>query len=123
MKAYTDVEQSKILDKILPKSSYDMYLTILDDGKTNTHLGKTVFIDENLYSYRCGFVIPCWSLAALMTLLPKHIIVVTPISGNKNYVCINIKTKEKTFSDNPVDCCVKMIIKNYEQNKERLQEK
>lgn len=122
MKAYTNVEQSMKLDKILPKDSYDMYLSRIDDGRTYIpHFGKSVAIDRNLFSYRKGFIIPCWSLATLISLLPKHLIY-TPNPGYEGYACLNIETREETFSNNnSVDCCVEMIIKNYEQNKERLQ--
>ena len=124
MKAYTDVEQSKRLDKILPKDSYDMYLSRTDDGRTYMpHFGKTIVIDRNMFSYRNGFTVPCWSLATLISLLPKCLIY-TPNSIYEGYTCRNIVTGEETSNeDNLVDCCVEMIIKNYEQNKERLQEK
>ena len=123
MKAYTDVEQSKRLDKILPKDSYDMYLSRTDDGRTYMpHFGKTIVIDRNMFSYRNGFTVPCWSLATLISLLPKCLIY-TPNSIYEGYTCRNIVTGEETSNeDNLVDCCVEMIIKNYEQNKERLQE-
>lgn len=120
MKSYTDVEQSKKLDKIVPKNSYDMYLTRIDNGRTYiARVGKCLAIDKNLFSYRYDLIIPCWSLAALIALLQKHIIN-TPNPEYEGYSCLNIETREESFSDNPIDCCVEMIIKNYEQNKERL---
>ena len=75
-----------------------------------------------MFSYRNGFTVPCWSLATLISLLPKCLIY-TPNSIYEGYTCRNIVTGEETSNeDNLVDCCVEMIIKNYEQNKERLQE-
>ena len=118
MKAYTDVEQSMKLDKILPKDSYDMYLSRTDDGRTYMpHFGKSIVIDRNMFSYKSGYLIPCWSLAALMSLLKEHCLY-APNDGHTKYCCQNMDTLLETFSDNAVDCCVEMIIKNYEQNKD-----
>ena len=66
MKAYTDLEQSKRLADILPVESADMFLAL--DG-TLPVMSK--YIDD-------GFVtaddtaIPCWSLAALIDILPSE---------------------------------------------------
>lgn len=66
MKAYTDIEQSKKLVKILPLESADMFLAM-----NGTLPVMSKYIDD-------GFVtaddtaIPCWSLAALMKLLPSE---------------------------------------------------
>lgn len=112
MKAYTDVEQSMKLDKILPKDSYDMYLSRIDDGRTYIpHFGKSISIDRNMFPYRNGYVVPCWSLAALISLLKEHCLY-APNDGHIKYCCQNMDTLLETFSDNPVDCCVEMIFKN-----------
>lgn len=62
MKSYTDLEQSKILAKILPFESADMRYSPLGD---NMHpwIWTDTFIEKN--------AVPCWSLAALLDVLPK----------------------------------------------------
>lgn len=68
MKAYTSIEQSKELAQILPIESADMrYHTI---SPYNLHP-----CDEIVYTIDfgnpSGYDIPCWSLAALLDILPK----------------------------------------------------
>ena len=76
--------------------------------------------------------IPCWSLAALLSVLPFHLIV-----NNQRYVFCMIKGLDKNgetyaikyaifnttfylhltdFYNNPVDACYEMILKLHEQN-------
>ena len=81
MKAYTDLEQSKVLADILPVNTADMtYYAITDriQGKKiikdwEVDIGLDIAIKENLFSYRNGYVVPCWSLGALLEAIP-HII-------------------------------------------------
>ena len=65
IKAYTDLEQSKILSKILPTKSADMYWYLATKGEP-----KAMFNEE--YSEYGYFEFPCWSLAALLNLLPSE---------------------------------------------------
>lgn len=138
MKAYTDLEQSKKLAEILPLESADMfYADLLVDGvhKYNLHplesYGFKTFEDTKLKaSDHLGFV-PCWSLAALLDVLPFHLIV-----DNQRYAFSIIKGLDKNsetyaikyaifnttfyfhltdFYNNPVDACYEMIIKLHEQ--------
>ena len=72
MKSYTDINQSKKLAEILPLESADMHYatwTILDgDFIVSPNQGSTI---ENLQEDYGNQIIPCWSLAALLSLLPK----------------------------------------------------
>lgn len=63
MKAYTDLEQSKRLAKILPIESADMRYAPFGD----TH---PWFCDDCLIEKGAS---PCWSLAALLNILPETI--------------------------------------------------
>lgn len=72
IKSYTDIEQSKKLAEILPLDSADMhYARIKDDYELRcweVYLSPIpkicAFFVENL---------PCWSLTALLDLMPQHI--------------------------------------------------
>jgi len=72
MKSYTDINQSKKLAEILPLESADMHYatwTILDgDFIVSPNQGSTI---EDLQEDYGNQIIPCWSLAALLSLLPK----------------------------------------------------
>ena len=70
MKSYTDLEQSKKLEEILPPESADMVWISIEDDESFDGVYEVlpkgcslVAIDDNS--------IPCWSLAALMNLLPS----------------------------------------------------
>jgi hypothetical protein len=113
IKSCTDIEQSKKLAEILPLESADMYYTpSLIKGHTGyfPHLKRKLPIDWDIEQ-----AIPCWSLAALLEVLPEGII--------KNYYAPNLQKENGEYSiaygddellciaDNPVDGCVEMILK------------
>ena len=125
MKAYTDIEQSKKLAKILPLESADMFLAL--DG-TLPMMSK--YIDD-------GFVpadntaIPCWSHAALLDILPHRIddryeVVMGKLSDIGGwyvmYMYDNVDddvehhAKYRVIHSNPIDACYEMILKLHEQN-------
>jgi len=65
IKSYTDIEQSRKLAEILPLESADMYY----DGFGRLPQGYAyTLISPNSFEYDK----PCWSLAALMNLLPSE---------------------------------------------------
>jgi hypothetical protein len=116
MKAYTDLEQSKKLVEILPVESADM--CFVNDG-------TSIKIDANPYNVRKHMwkdvqLIPCWSLAALLNVLPKgtDIIKEEADTENERYMCtVGIKDDIiPTFGNNPVDACYEMILKLHELN-------
>lgn len=112
IKSYTDLYQSKKLAKILPLSTADMcYKCIGEDPYDVTlrpysewkEVYKGLLVDKEVD------VIPCWSLTALLSVLPNYqlqtqddgIGVLCSCDGKFNIVT----------TDNPVDTCVAMIIK------------
>ena len=132
MKSYTDLEQSKKLADILPLESADMTLPFRhtkDDKYFPGCVTARSYID--VYNEMialpgmdkeeiCKLIQPCWSLAALLGVLPKEINVLGTIYS------INIHTKnEKWFIDYKcnneefvgvysnifVDACYEMILK------------
>lgn len=117
MKSYTDIEQSKKLAEILPIESADMFLAL-----NGTLPVMSKYIDE-------GFVTaddtatPCWSLAALLNILPESIYDNTyeysQLEFSKISVAyhdINDRVKVGSIKDNLVDACYKMILKLHELN-------
>lgn len=127
MKSYTDLEQSKKLAEILAIESADMYYYTANGDLYKTpnviESKDDLDVDENS--------IPCWSLAALLDLLPNNEHIETNVSrggwkidtfeyvpntwwceyeDNKNQTKFNIS------ADNPVDACVGMIEKLHELN-------
>ena len=71
IKAYTDLSQSKVLAKILPLESADMYYCYCMDIYTKKWDYDTTptFIDPSNQPDIGD--IPCWSLAALLGVLPS----------------------------------------------------
>lgn len=110
IRSFTTIEQSRKLAKILPTESADMYYEITaEEPEWQVFFGKSLSIAMNLFSYRNGHVIPCWSLASLLDVLPNYqlqtqddgIGMLCSCSGKFNIVT----------ADNPIDVCVAMIEK------------
>ena len=116
MKLYTDLEQSEKLAKILPLESADMVYI-----KHSSSYNPTWEFNEDFPPMILGNVpinkmtvevLPCWSLAALVDILPKVInnetlfIETSPALWHIGYR--NIYTAR---ADNPVDVCYEMLLK------------
>lgn len=125
IKSYTDLNQSRRLAEILPIESADMWYCPYPndvDWYDEPRIGKAELLLNQL---------PCWSLAALLGALPTTI-------GNffeKNALRLRMDKGENDFNiwyeyfdcwdvakgldvkeGNPIDACVEIIIKLYEQN-------
>ena len=120
IKSFTSLEQSKKLAEILPLESADW--TILNcfnefgkkDGSNIRVVKEVNTLNDSVEK------IPCWSLAALLGVLPmitegkdtaNPFIAKTP--DNEYYVVYATLTKEVDSSgiyDNPIDACYDMII-------------
>lgn len=103
MKAFTDINQSKKLAEILPLESADMYYWCGEDLRIGGHRAMDIDYD-----------IPCWSLAALLDVLPD-----TMLGKDKDGYVVMAETMgsgQTTFASNSIDACVEMIIKLKEQN-------
>ena len=115
IKSFTSLEQSKKLAKILPIESADMNYWC----GTQIRIGGHRTMDKDLD-------VPCWSLAALLDVLPQII----DFKGDKYYlrfmkeyleyandeVSITGICLHTTGNDNLVDACYEMILKLHEQN-------
>lgn len=128
IKSNTDLEQSKRLAEILPIESADMhYQYVLPKSDKIKHTPEIGNPEEALEWYNKGYThfgkeplslkeycIPCWSLAALLRVLPYPEL---REQYNGNWTC-KVSNAERTYlweDDSPVDACVKMIEKLHEQ--------
>lgn len=125
MKAFTDLEQSKKLAEILPIESADMiYMPMMEiDSMSNSRFFN---IPEcypfNEFKDSDTKPLPCWSLAALLELLPYEI---KDKEGTIRFFELYRGYREQyhiiytgadediegEYYDNFVDACVDMIIK------------
>ena len=116
IKSYTNLEQSKKLAEILPLESADMCFA--NDG-------TSIKIDANPYNVRKLMwkdyvveVIPCWSLAALLDILPKIQGGKPVIALDDNYITYPLPHMSDLHfkADNLIDACYELIIKLHELN-------
>lgn len=123
MKSYTDLEQSKKLAEILPLESADMALcSKIQPLMTDYISAKKKFSNAGEIP-----IDPCWSLAALLDVLPDEITDDGDVFRNMFF---HLKGKYiiqyprlttlwpsllSVEADNPIDACVEMIIKLNEQ--------
>lgn len=123
IRAYTTIEQSRKLAEILPLESADMYWLNRHIDLTETKYEVFVIDKSNKYvdffkSYAVAIdnneIIPCWSLAALLNVLPNYqlqtqddgIGILCSCNGNFNIVT----------AYNPINACYEMVLKLNELN-------
>lgn len=143
MKSYTDIEQSKKLAEILPNESADQTWEIIAIAGANLGVPEEMQYWHNgntpcILNSKIG--IPCWSLAALLEILPNEIstsekfvdkyqidirkhdgedgatwyqIAYGNDRGSSGEWHDMINTGEK---ENIIDCCFQMILKLKERN-------
>ena len=109
MKSYTDLEQSKKLAEILPIESADMRFCFSHrlDGRITGHypmIGREPSMGT----------VPCWSLAALLDVLPNYQLQ-TQDDGTGMLCSCNGKFNIVT-ANNPIDACYELILKLHELN-------
>ena len=122
MKAYTDLSQSKKLTEILPLESADMHynnVSIKGINYVDEHRAELMEYNRAIkvlskYTINPLFeVVPCWSLAALLELIPNYNL----SSEYHNHTCLaNVfYGKEQVgWYDNPIDACAELILKLHE---------
>lgn len=114
LKSFTSMEQSRALEGILPPESADMaYLASATDEEgeplyTADYKSEVIIKESDEY-------VNCWSLAALLSLLPRPTLHQT--NDGKWYCDItDNKTYFSKHYDNSVDACVEMVLKLKELN-------
>lgn len=129
IKSYTDLEQSKKLAEILPIESADMcYIKHASSDNPNWEFNEDfppMILGNVPINEITAETLPCWSLAALLGVLPKEIVY------DKNMVFLEFHAWENSLEyvnnadytlyvtknyDNPVNACVDMITKLHELN-------
>ena len=114
IKSYTDLEQSRKLTEILPLESADMYYREWKRMTKDIRIANVGSAGEK--------DLPCWSLSALLGVLPDHFYDKT---GRKTLGMDKDNTRYNIFyenqysyiqktTDNPVDACYEMIIHLHE---------
>jgi len=140
MKAFTDLEQSKKLAEILSLESADMAwcnnsirgVNYIDEYSANLYTVKEMqeCFDKALNRWNKFWkLIPCWSLAALISIIPQelfdgeYIINITEGCDNKWILTYDHHENRNhsyyglsTSADNLVDACTDIIIKLKEEN-------
>ena len=140
IKSYTSLEQSKKLAEILPLESADQTWARTAIAGANLNVPEELqYIHRDMpFQYYSGIGIPCWSLAALLDVLPNEIITdnrfechyqihIRKYDGGDNTTLYQIaygndrglsgswhdmiNTGEK---ESLIDCCVQMILKLHE---------
>lgn len=112
MKSYTDIEQSKKLAEFLPIESADMCFYYKDDIPQLVPFSK----------HNNRFYIPCWSLTALLEVLPKNIGRYTKSlywfdeAWHCEYEDEDSEGLYGASADEPIDACYKMILELHELN-------
>ena len=125
MKSYTDIEQSKKLAKILPHNTADnTWERVVITGCNLDIPEERQYVHRDIpFTFFSGIGVPCWSLAALLDVLPEINGVnlkferVKAEDGYDGYY-YHIEYENKIlipYSKNPVDACYEMILKLYEQ--------
>ena len=123
IRAYTTIDQSRKLAEIIPLESADQTWERVAIAGANLDVPEELQYRHNgdmPFQYYSGIGIPCWSLAALLGVLPKNLNIGRPSleSNYKGYHWIqyydefmkpnNYRTE---CFNNPIDACYEMIIK------------
>lgn len=108
MKSYTDLEQSKVLAEILPLKSADMHYCY--DYVFNELESIPTITEEDDHFVLFPKDIRCWSLAALLNVLPNGIIM-NKDSQNGKYHFSSTYIGTYVSADNPIDACYECVLK------------
>ena len=122
MKSYTDLDQSKKLAELLPLESADAFYMMGDEPVDIAVIYGFVTYKHLKEQVAYKRAVPCWSLAALLGVLPDSIYDNTDefsqLEFSKKSVAYIQGTtdgiKIGALKDNLVDACYEMILKLHE---------
>jgi len=111
IKNNTDVSQSLKLAEFLPIESADNYYSWHDE--------RYYVVNKDCpYPYSLKEKIPCWSLAALLNILPYPQLYKDKLGSGKTGWIVNASPNDcryvSCWHDNPVDACCELILKLHE---------
>lgn len=130
-KAYTDINQSRQLAEILPIEGADMAwcnysikgVNYTDKYSVNPYTVKEMreCFDKSLNGWdKYWKLIPCWSLAALLNVLPFPQISKNKLGNGKVGWMVSVYPNDCRYDscwhDNPIDACYEVVLKLHEQN-------
>ena len=120
IKSFTSLEQSKVLAKILPIVSADMHYSKDFDGSWFVDLAEYTSVEIPKYVGDVEeHLLPCWSLAALLDILPYPQLSKDNLgSGRIGWMVSAYPDNcryDSCWHDNPIDACIEMIEKLNEQ--------
>ena len=99
IKSHTGIKQSRRLAEILPIESANMYYWCGEELRIGGYRAMDIDYD-----------IPCWSLAALLNVLPSA----TLDSSDDHYYRVHCMGRYTEWYDNAIDACYEMILKLHE---------
>ena len=117
IKSFTSIEQSRKLAEILPLESADMrygYIApydysdrMYDGGYDEIPYPKDFLIkNPNFSANEYEAELPCWSLAAMLDVLPSF----TLDSSNDHYYMLHCMGQITGRHENSIDTCYEMIV-------------
>jgi len=121
MKAYTDLEQSEKLAEILPLESADQTWARIVIAGANLDVPEELQYKHNgdmPFKYYSGVGVPCWSLVALLDVIPQVKLDNIMQYNKKHWRCCSYFASDwhnSDWYDNPIDACYEMILKLHEQ--------
>jgi hypothetical protein len=105
IKSFTSLEQSRKLAEFLLIESADMCYEVGED--LDGYITKTIYTPLMHTPYNDDYI-PCWSLAALLSVLPKGTRFLKSTTDD-TYHCDCPKGNIDKWFDNPVDACYEMV--------------
>ena len=107
IKSFTNIEQSRKLEEILPIESAEMWYWEWPTAPKCNNYERPMFHQGDDINN-----IPCWSLAALLNTLPKVINNETLFIETSTALWhIGYRNIYTARADNPVDACVEILLK------------
>lgn len=126
IKSYTDISQSKKLAEILPIESADMWHQHIGFEHRSDNSEVPMYLPTVIRICKTDVDIPCWSVAALLSVLPDEITddgnvyrnMVFRLKGKYIIQYPRLTTLWPSLlsveADNIIDACYEMIIKLHE---------
>jgi hypothetical protein len=109
---WTSIPQSKELDEILDPETADMSYTMNSSG---TYELEPIPIQSIIPTDRKDIILPCWTISALISLMPGGVQISTPVQKGDNFeiVCV-VKEGEKFITlegegDALISACIKIV--------------